>query len=234
MAFYDNFYKNSSITLLGKKMVNYQNRFFINLINKYFNKKNKKISVLEIGPGKGFFAEKCVNEGFDYLAIEINKGMCEKLIKRNIKVINGSVPPINVAQKFDVIFMNQVFEHMNNRYEAIDLIESCKEHLLKGGLIIISVPEIIFWKEDFFASDYTHRYSLSIRSLKQIFFDLDFKIVYATHYTLFFRGYVWCYLISIITRVLYNIGLIKLIFWKKSYKIKASMLPSCMVVGRLE
>ncbi|MBS8122405.1 class I SAM-dependent methyltransferase [Candidatus Vampirococcus lugosii] len=232
MGFYDNFSKgkNGSTTKIGKKTVDYRNNFFIKLIKQNIDKKD--INILEIGPGKGFFAKKCLENNFNYKAIEGNKIMADNLKKNGIDVINDFVPPINIEQKFDVIFMNQVFEHMDNKYKAIELLDSCYERLNNGGIVLTATPDYKIFKEDFFICDYTHSLPTSINSLQQMFFDTGFKVIYKNYYTLFFQGFFLSRLTSYISIFLYNIGFLKLLFWNKSYKVKTSLLNSILLIGK--
>jgi len=233
MAFYDHF-KNSniaSISLIGKKIVAFQNNNFINLIKKISHKNLSQISLLEIGPGKGFFAGKCKEYNIKYFAVEGNKLMAKDLKKNGYIVYNQLVPPIKVDKKFDVIFMNQVFEHMENRSRAIKLIESCRKHLKNKGVIIISTPDILSWKEDFW-SDYTHNYPTSIEGLTRILYDYNFTVIYKNYYSFFVKGNFLTKIISFLSRLFYGIGIFKLIFGEKAYKTKVSLLRSCIVIGR--
>jgi len=232
MAFYDNFYKRSGVSDLGRYIIHKQHDLYINLIKKHTNKKSENIRVLEIGPGKGFFAKRCNDEGFKYQAIEANKKMCEALKKSGFTVHNDYVPPINLSDKFDVIFMAQVLEHMKDRDEALKLFQNCQENLKKQGLLIISVPDIRFWKENFWGADYTHNYPLSIYSLQQIFVDFDMSIKYTNLQALFFRGVILTKLLYILMQIFYFLGLIKLVWRRKAYKIKNLFSASCIVVGQ--
>lgn len=231
MSFYDNFSKRSEISEIGKILVNKKNNFYLSLLLKYLGEKKKDIKILEIGPGKGYFAQACRNKKLNYTGIEANKKMFKKLKQKGFPVYNKFVPPIDLTSKFDIIFMDQVFEHMKNRDEALDLIKDCKNHLNKNGLLMISVPDIRYFKEDFFACDYTHNFPLSIHSLKQIFIDFDFDIKYANVKNLIFEGPSLSKLIWSLTRIFYSLGIIKLIFKNKAYKIKNLGNASCIVIG---
>jgi len=230
MSFYDNYNKERpKITKLGTKLVNYRNKFFIKLIKQY---KKNKIKLLEIGPGKGYFAEQCILYGIDYEGIEGCKSLYLKLKEKGLKVYHSIVPPIKINRKFDVIFMNQVFEHMGNNKETQKLLENCRGKLNENGLLIISCPDIMFWKEDFFAGDYTHTNPTSIINVQQILFDNNFKTLKKGYYTLWFESSLICYLITNLTRFFYNLGLFHLFFGKRAYKIKTVLLPSCYFITR--
>jgi SAM-dependent methyltransferase len=232
MGFYDNYNKNRpKITSFGIRLVNYRNNFFIKIIKHY---KKNKIKLLEIGPGKGYFAKQCIFHEIDYKGIEGCKSLYLELKKKGLKIYHSTVPPIKIKEKFDIIFMNQVFEHMENNNKAQKLLEGCKSKLNKNGLLIISSPDIIFWKEDFFAGDYTHTKPTSIINVQQILFDNSFKILIKGHYSLWFENFLICSLITSLTRFFYNLGLFYLFFGKRAYKVKTSLLPSCYFVARKE
>lgn len=230
MAFYDNFIKfeYAKVTKIGRLALERSNAYLIDLIKKF---KNNPPKLLEIGPGKGFFAETCFKNKINYTAIEANTLMAEMLIKKGFRVYNYLVPPIKTREKFDVIFMNQVFEHMVNRNEAIKLIKSCKKHLNRTGLLIICSPDYLSWKEDFFASDYTHNNPTSSRNLQQILQDNDFKIVHTEYRCSIVRGFIITKLVAGFAKVAYNLGLLSIIFRRRAYKIKTSLLPSVLVIG---
>jgi 2-polyprenyl-3-methyl-5-hydroxy-6-metoxy-1,4-benzoquinol methylase len=229
--FYDNFEKRSKITSIGEKIVSFQNNFFVKIILKNLPKNKKKVDILEIGPGKGYFAEECLRNKFNYIGVESNIKMFKKLKKRGFNIYNQSVPPIKLNKKFDVIFANQVFEHTESRKVVLNLFKNCRFLLKDNGLLIVSVPDIRYAKEDFFGSDYTHNYPFSLYSLKQIFSDFGFKIKYENVYNLFFKGYFLTSVIHLLINIFYFFGIIKLFFGKKAYKIKNLANASCLVVG---
>lgn len=231
MAFYDNIEKSeiASISILGGKIIDWENNYFLKLIKTL--KGTNNVHLLEIGPGRGFFARVCgKTKNIKYVAIEANELMSKKLIDDGYNVFNLFVPPIPLEETFDVIFMNQVFEHMKNRDQALEMIQSCREHLNDKGLLIISSPDILFAKEDFF-SDYTHDFPTSPHRLFQIFFDNDLKVIYLNHYSFFFRGYLPARFITFFNRLFYKIGVFDLFFGKKAYKVMISLLPSFVIVG---
>jgi len=237
MSFYDNFFNDSSssrcsITVTGKKLVKYRNVFFIKEIKKLTGLDSPRL--LEIGPGEGFFAYECRDAGIKYTGIEANKEMYKFLKKNGFEMYNYYVPPISLPKEkpYDVIFLNQVFEHMVGRNEAITLVNDLFDNLKTGGVLIISAPDVRFWKEDFFASDYTHNYPTSVMVLEQILSDNNFKILKKGVYSLFFNNESLVSFFVFIMRPLYALGLFKLFFRKRSYKVKTSILPSCYVIAR--
>jgi SAM-dependent methyltransferase len=231
VSFYDNFSRRGNITRIGRAIVALQNRRFGELIAKLSPASDAGLAVLEIGPGKGFFAEECRRRGYAYVAIEANAKLCAELQGSGLCVHRATVPPIDVDSCFDVVFMNQVFEHMQSRAEVLALITACRDTLKPGGLLVISTPDIRYSRHDFFACDYTHNYPWSIMSLQQLYMDFDFEIAYAGVYSTVVRGWLMTRLVWMCTRLLYATGLIGLVFGWRAYKIRNLANASCVVAG---
>jgi 2-polyprenyl-3-methyl-5-hydroxy-6-metoxy-1,4-benzoquinol methylase len=230
MSFYDFYFDaKNDITKIGKKIVQFQNRYFISLIKKHLNKKN--ITLLEIGPGKGFFASECLKRNINYVCIEANAKTVLRLRKKGIKVYKGKVPPITISGKFDVIFMDQVFEHMESIKPATELVKECRKHLNTNGLLIISSPDATVWEWDFFNGDYTHNFVTTLNRTKQLLLDQNFLIVNSGYYSLIFRGNFLTKLLSRLTQIIYNLGLLFFVPHPKALKIKHSINRSFYLVG---
>jgi len=129
--------------------------------------------------------------------------------------------------------MNQVFEHVRNRDEALALLDSCKNHLKDHGLLIIASPDFLRWKEDFY-HDYTHDYPTTLTRFSQMFFDYGLKIIYRNWYSFFVRGFFLTGLVAFLSRICYRTGIFKLLFSEKAYKVHCSLLPSLIILGLKE
>lgn len=232
MGVYDNFLaRDNGMSKFGRLLDKKKNNYFLRLIEENHFRKPEEIKILEIGPGKGGMAMLCKQKKLEYIAIEANEKMYSNLCSKGIEVYHKKVPPIEIDRKFDVIFMNQVLEHMESRKQVLDLFSECKKHLTENGFLMVSVPDIKYWKEDFFASDYTHNSPFSLYSLTQVFLDSGFTVKTATVLLFPFRGNFFAALVWLGVRIFYYTGIIKLIFGKKSFKIKNLANASCFVVG---
>jgi SAM-dependent methyltransferase len=176
MGFYDHFHasQRASLTSVGRKLVDAQNKYYLRLVRKYCQ--TKAPAILEIGCGRGYFAECCRDEGLTYSAIEANRQMAADLAGRGFTVHNAFAPPLIVPEKVDVVFMDQVFEHMNGRDQAVEMLRECRGQLTHGGIIVISSPDVFTWKHDFYA-DYTHSLPTCMPMLERIFLDCELDIV---------------------------------------------------------
>lgn len=106
---------------------------------------NSKSHVLEIGPGMGEFVSS-LNEykiyNIDVLDADkhVLKNMSDNFkVKRKIKSFLGDKFKLTILQKYDVIFMMQIFEHIT-KSSYINTITQLFNHLKPGGSLIITVP----------------------------------------------------------------------------------------------
>ena len=117
----------------GKIAIGYNRRKLI--------KKNVRASdrVLEIGSGNGLvglFLKK--NFDVQYTGIEIDHETSKKAIAFGLNVINSDYKVIqNLSEKFDVIMMWEVLEHIQDLDFCLKLL---KKSLSENGRIILSVP----------------------------------------------------------------------------------------------
>lgn len=113
------------------KSINLNNK--LNLINEV--SKGKKI--LDYGCGVGDYLEFMQKNGYDVLGMEPNEA-ARKIAQTKIgqsKVISKELKNIN--EKFDVITLWHVLEHIPNLNEIIG---ELKNHLTYNGVLIIAVP----------------------------------------------------------------------------------------------
>jgi 2-polyprenyl-3-methyl-5-hydroxy-6-metoxy-1,4-benzoquinol methylase len=99
---------------------------------------NKRL--LEIGPGKGTFLAKAVNDGFEAHAVELNEKLIENLKKITPYVYSDDIQNIEMANDFfDVIYFRDVMEHIDS---AIPFLNTIKKILKPGGTLIIDTHNI--------------------------------------------------------------------------------------------
>ena len=112
----------------------------IEFIKKNFKKfnSNKKIKLLEIGPGPGAFASVWQDEFplTEYHAIETDKS-CYKILKKLDIKINESGDLNNFECYFDLIVVSHVLEHVSS---PIFFLKPLIKSLNNKGIIFIEVP----------------------------------------------------------------------------------------------
>lgn len=102
----------------------------------------KKKNWLEIGSGVGYFVDALLDRGISNVsAIEANKTFCDAIRMRspNVNVINSCnfFRDIEV-QKFDILVMFFVIEHVENAYDFWEHMKKIKP----GTLLVFSVPTL--------------------------------------------------------------------------------------------
>lgn len=126
-------------------------------------------SVLEIGPGRGVFADICLAEGAEYSAVEANQKMAERLEEKAVDVIRAKVPPLPaLEQQFDAVVMINVMEHMNGLEEALETARQIVDVLKPAGKLVVCSPDYLNLRHNFFNCDFSHNYVTTRRRLEQL------------------------------------------------------------------
>lgn len=143
-----------------------------------FNFENKNI--LDIGCGTGDFLEACKNKEWNITGVEPNEGAREIAIKKSKNNIYTNIEEVleNTLNKFDIITMWHVLEHVPNLQEYISWLKT----LLKpNGVIIIAVPNYKSYDAKYYGKFWAaydvprHLWHFSQKSINLLFkkFDLD-------------------------------------------------------------
>ena len=168
-SFTDKLYQQIKKIMLKKKL---------NWIQPYFPEKGK---LLDIGAGTGEFLLQAKKQGWKVKGIEPDENARLLAKKKGIKLVSDSAN--FKAEKFDVITMWHVFEHV---YDLKNQIIELEQLLKKNGLLIIAVPnyksyDASYYKQFWAAFDVPrHLWHFSHKSFKQLlsgttFTEVDFK-----------------------------------------------------------
>lgn len=124
-------------TIDARRLVGYAKQF----LNKSNLVGNLKLKALDIGSGYGFFTGAALKEGFSVKAI--NPGTWENKV---FEEMHGFSPMHEYfedvdfgEEKFDLVILSQVLEHIENPQEFIAKIRST---LNKSGVLAIAVPNV--------------------------------------------------------------------------------------------
>ena len=193
-------------------------------------------SVLEIGPGRGVFADLCLERGINYSAVEANRQMAESLENRGANVICAMVPPLPALDKqFDVVVMTNVMEHMNSMQNALQITRQIQAALTPGGKFVISSPDYLNWRHHFFNCDFSHNYVTTRRRLKQLLINGGFSKTRSCHLCGTTTGFL-CFLISaLFSRLpfgLFNAMFPESKFFYKLYKIQLTFMRKVLILGQ--
>ena len=155
------------------KSINLNNK--LELINKIANGKK----ILDYGCGVGDYLEFMQKNGYDVLGMEPNDS-ARKIAQSKIgkdKVVSTELEQIN--EKFDVITLWHVLEHIPNLNE---IIAQLKNHLTENGTLIIAVPnhqsyDAKYYGEKWAAYDVPrHLWHFTEDSIRKLFNNFGMKI----------------------------------------------------------
>ena len=148
--------------------------------------------VLEIGVGRGNFAEYLKNIGVKYTGIEANKILCDRLNEHRFNVINSQIPPFPQELEkgtFDLVVMCHIFEHFMDYKEALKVLGDIFEILKTGGRLLLFHPDYLDWGTDYFDGDYSHSLILTRKRIDDLVSDSGFKIIHRDSFRSFFHGF---------------------------------------------
>ncbi len=133
--------------------------------------------LLEIGPGHGTLAEAAVRAGWRYRCVEASPMLIDLLRKKGFEVIEGFVPPFPVADaSCDVVYADQVLEHMSGIDAARAFVAEARRALRPGGVFFVVVPDYLKERTFFWDVDYTHNFVTTERRVRQLLYDGGFEI----------------------------------------------------------
>ena len=107
--------------------------------------------ILDVGCGAGILAAELkmlghVVDGIDISANAIERSRPHVRAGYCFDIVHDSWPKELEQKKFDVIIISEVIEHL---FEPQALLEKAKFLLKKGGYLIVTTPNVLFWKNRF-------------------------------------------------------------------------------------
>lgn len=143
----------------------------------------KPLSVLEIGPGHGYFAQHCRDSGISYEFCDTSPAVFTVMKENGFKGHLGLLGEVkNQLGKYDIVWMSHVLEHSPTWLAAREMIALSSEVLNVGGSVIVVGPDAMSWKKEFLNVDWSHGYPTTIRNVCQLFNDVGLKVTTANHH----------------------------------------------------
>jgi SAM-dependent methyltransferase len=134
--------------------------------------------LLEIGPGHGGLARAAVAAGFRYRGIEASRVLAEQLSSEGLAVVHAWTPPIPADEESaDVVYADQVLEHMSGIDAARAFVAEARRILRPQGLFFVVVPDYLKERAFFWDIDYTHNFITTERRVRQLLYDGGFDVV---------------------------------------------------------
>jgi SAM-dependent methyltransferase len=133
--------------------------------------------MLEIGPGQGTLAALAIQAGWQYSAIEPSPLLAERLRAEGLDIVQAWTPPVPAADSScEVLYADQVLEHMSGIDAARAFVAEALRVLHPGGVVFIVVPDYLKERGFFWDIDYTHNFPTTERRVRQLLYDGGFEI----------------------------------------------------------
>jgi 2-polyprenyl-3-methyl-5-hydroxy-6-metoxy-1,4-benzoquinol methylase len=146
--------------------------------------------VLELGCSTGYISRLLKQCGCRVVGIECDPvaahsaaSVCDQVILADL---NGNAWTEHLEERFDVVLMGDVLEHLLHPDEVL---RSVRQLLLPGGVIIVSLPNVVYWSQrlktlfgkfDYQSIgllDYTHLRFFTLRSAVALIENSGYRIV---------------------------------------------------------
>jgi len=132
---------------------------------------------LEVGPGQGTLARAAVAAGWRYVGIEPSPALAPGLARQGLTIVQAWTPPFPVRDACcDVLWADQVLEHMNGATEARAFASEIVRVLRPGGVAIVVVPDYTKERWFFWDIDYTHNFVTTERRVRQLLEDAGLTV----------------------------------------------------------
>ena len=125
--------------------------------------------LLDVGAGDGAFLQAAVDEGWEAVGLE-PAAERDREDERGFRIIAGTVDDLNSAERFDVITLWDVIEHVD---DPRGLIEKCVSLLNVGGYLVLETgnyqsAERIVSESDWWAYQADHRWFFAPKILHSL------------------------------------------------------------------
>ena len=202
-------------------------------------RKRKRISqfikpgkILDIGCGRGLFLDVMRRGGWDAIGTELNEETAFYAIQRyGLEILSGSITHHKLpAESLDAININQVLEHLKNPHEVI---KECYRLLKKGGVLIISVPDIrspqfTIGKENWFLLDLPfHLFHFTEKGLVGLLQNNRFIAKRIKRFSLEYCPFSWLQTLLNISGIRFNL----LYDLLKTHELRGNEMASINIMG---
>ncbi len=118
----------------------YQNKIGQYYLEHYVLKYGKGKKIIDIGCAEGGVLEPFQQAGFECAGLEYSEhrfNYAREHGSEKIRFFHGSIEEFHPAEKFDVVLMLDVIEHLENKLQAL---ENLKSMLARDSILIIAFP----------------------------------------------------------------------------------------------
>lgn len=136
----------------------------------------RRIRLVEVGPGHGYFADLVTSRGCEYRFIDNSSPVINLMISKGHKAAEDE------PKSFDVVWLSHVLEHSTDWMAARNLLSQSAELARSGGTVVVIGPDYLSWGARFFDTDATHGFPTTLRTVAQLMRDVGLDVTHATYH----------------------------------------------------
>jgi len=100
-------------------------------------------TLLEVGIGSGSFLDFCAKRGLEVTGCDLSPALAKQAYDRfNVNVVVRPLQEIDSHEKYDVIIMNHILEHVS---DPLALLRHAESLLAANGVVHVAVPNVASW-----------------------------------------------------------------------------------------
>ena len=129
--------------------------FQISILKQYYKNQLSKATILDFGAGTGVLLHELKKVGATVEGIELSRWACQYGEKNfGVKMHDGDLFSLSIPEnKFDIIIMSHVIEHLPN---PVEVVLKLKSWLKPGGILMIATPNVESTGEYLFKSKWLY------------------------------------------------------------------------------
>lgn len=189
--------------------------------------------IVEIGPGRGDFADICMEHGLSYIAVDANIGLLRDM--KTHDRLSAFVPPLPLHDMVaDAVIASHVIEHAAGLPQATAMLNEMCRIVRPGGTVTIISPDLLWVRNYFWDCDYSHNFPISSRRLYQMFLDAGLDVVlmkYTYNHLTGWQGAIIGHLVRRLPYALFSAQPNSMLYSDRLYKLRLTFSRSVFIVG---
>ena len=138
---------------------------------------DQSCTLLEIGSGRGEFAEIVRNNGMNYIGVEPSESLRKSLQDKGFTILPDPIPSVDTPDgSIDIIYSYDVLEHMENYSTILSFFNESKRILKPDGSIVVIAPNAVTLGHIFYMHEYQHNYFTNTERTVSLLNDAGFEV----------------------------------------------------------